>query len=107
MSVAGKAYRDLGRVEVTISDIDAAPIQDSLRVMLRMLRKLCREHTLTPDDMRTALSTGVSREQVKDALGVCFAFNITVRLANAFGFALASPKAFDTGAKYLLKRGYR
>jgi hypothetical protein len=81
-------------------------IRDRARAAL-MLRKLCREHTLTPDDMRTALSTGVSREQVKDALGVCFAFNITVRLANAFGFALASPKAFDTGAKYLLKRGHR
>ena len=106
-AVAGKAYHDPGRVEATISDIEAAPIQDSLRATLRMLRKLCREHTLTPDDVRAVLSTGVSREQVEDALAVCFAFNITVRLANTFGFTLASQEAFDSGANYLLKRGHR
>jgi len=32
---------------------------------------------------------------------------VTARLANAFGFALASPKAFEAGSKYLLTRGYR
>jgi hypothetical protein len=57
--------------------------------------------------MRTVLSSGVSREQIEDALAVCFAFNITARLANAFGFALPSREAFDAGAKYLLARGYR
>ncbi|MGP4026844.1 hypothetical protein [Actinomadura sp. 3N407] len=37
----------------------------------------------------------------------CAAFNITDRLADAFGFELLTPEGFEAGAKYLLKRGYR
>jgi hypothetical protein len=37
----------------------------------------------------------------------CFVFDMTARLANAFGFALPIQEAFDAGAKYLLARGYR
>jgi AhpD family alkylhydroperoxidase len=44
---------------------------------------------------------------VEDALAVCAAFNMTDRLADAFGFELLSPEGFEAGAKYLLKRGYR
>ncbi len=53
------------------------------------------------------LSAGVSRQQVEDALAVCAAFNTTARLADVFGFELLSPEGFETGAKVLLKRGYR
>ena len=58
-------------------------------------------------DMRDVLAAGVSRQQVEDALAVCAAFNMTDRLADAFGFELLSPEGFESGAKYLLKRGYR
>jgi hypothetical protein len=57
--------------------------------------------------MRAVLAASVSREQIKDALAVCFAFNTMSRLADAFGFLLPGPKAFEAGAKYLLARGYR
>jgi hypothetical protein len=57
--------------------------------------------------MREVLSTGVSRQQVEDALAVCAAFNTTDRLADAFGFELLSPEGFEAGGRYLLKRGYR
>jgi uncharacterized peroxidase-related enzyme len=107
MAVATKAYHDNAMVVAAVCDLDAAPIEEPLRATLRMLRKLTREHSVTADDMRTVLSSGVSREQIEDALAVCFVFNITARLANAFGFALPSPEALDTGAKYLLARGYR
>ena len=106
-AVAAKAYYDETRVAAVLSDLETAPIEEPLRTTLRMLRKLTREHVVTADDMRTVLSSGVSREQIEDALAVCFAFNITARLANAFGFALPSQEAFDAGAKYLLARGYR
>jgi uncharacterized peroxidase-related enzyme len=106
-AVATKAYHDEMRVAAVLSDLEVAPIEEPLRATLRMLRKLTREHAVTADDIRAVLSSGVSREQIKDALAVCFAFNITTRLANTFGFALASQEAFDAGAKYLLGRGYR
>jgi hypothetical protein len=72
-----------------------------------MLRKLTREHALNADDMRAVLAAGVSREEIEDALAVCFSFNTIGRLADAFGFFVPGPKAFEAGAKYLLARGYR
>jgi FAD/FMN-containing dehydrogenase len=72
-----------------------------------MLSKLTREHAVNANDMRAVLAAGVSRDQIEDALAVCFAFNTIGRLADAFGFFLPGPKAFEAGAKYLLARGYR
>lgn len=106
-AVATKAYHDEARVAAALSDLETAPMEEPLRATLRMLRKLTCEHTVTADDISAVRSSGASREQIEDALAVCFAFNITARLANAFGFSLASRKAFDAGAKYLLTRGYR
>lgn len=75
--------------------------------MLRLLGKLTCEQTVDADDMRAVLSAGVSREQIEDALAVCFTFNTIDRLADAFGFFVPGPQAFEAGAKYLLARGYR
>jgi hypothetical protein len=74
---------------------------------LRLLGKLTREQTVNADDMRAVLSASVSREQIEDALAVCFAFNTTDRLADAFGFFVPEPKGFEAGAKFLLQRGYQ
>jgi alkylhydroperoxidase family enzyme len=71
-----------------------------------MLGKLTREGTLSTDDIRAVLRTGVSSQQIEDALAVAFAFNTTDRLANAFAFEVLSHEGFQAGAKYLLKRGY-
>src|SRR5262245_2406139 len=106
-ATAARAYHDETKVSAVLSDLETAPIEEPLRATLRTLRKLTREHAVTADDMRAVLAAGVSREQVEDALAVCFAFNVTDRLADAFEFTVPGPKAFEAGAKYLLKRGYR
>ena len=87
--------------------MDTAPIEEPLRATLRMLGKLTREHGIEADDMRAVLTAGVSVAQIEDALAVCFAFNTTARLANAFDFEKAGPAAMAAGAKHLLRRGYR
>jgi hypothetical protein len=74
---------------------------------LRMLCKLTREHAVDGDDMRAVLAAGVSRQQIKDALAVCFAFNTIDRLAETFEFFVPGPEAFQASAKFLLARGYR
>jgi alkylhydroperoxidase family enzyme len=91
-------------VDALISKVATRPAQVT---ELRMLGKLTREGNVNAGDMRDVLAAGVSREQVEDALAVCAAFNTTDRLADAFGFGLLSPEGFESGAKYLLKRGYR
>jgi alkylhydroperoxidase family enzyme len=90
-----------------LSDLETAPIEEPLRATLRMLRKLTREHHVTPDDMRAVLAAGVSRGQIEDALAVGFAFNTFDRLADAFAFFVPGREAFAAGARFLLARGYR
>lgn len=106
-ATARRAYQDGPRVAAVLADLESAPVDEGLRATLRMLGKLTREGKVGAEDMREVLSTGVSRQQVEDALAVCAAFNTTDRLADAFGFELLSPEGFEAGAKYLLKRGYR
>ena len=106
-ATAGRAYQDSPKVAAVLADLDSAPIEEPLRATLRMLGTLTREGELSDGDMRAVLAAGVSRQQIEDALAVCFAFNTTNRLADAFGFELLSPAGFEAGASYLLKRGYR
>jgi uncharacterized peroxidase-related enzyme len=106
-ATAARAHDDEAMVAAVLDDLETAPIEERLRATLRILRKLTLENTVDPSDMRAALAVGVSREQIEDALGVCFAFNTTNRLADAFGFSLLDARGFDAGAKYLLARGYR
>jgi len=101
------AYQDQPKVAAVLADLGSAPIGEPLRATLRMLGKLTGEGTVSAADMREVLADGVSRQQVQDALAVCAAFNVTNRLADAFGFTVLSPEGFASGAKYLLKRGYR
>jgi uncharacterized peroxidase-related enzyme len=105
--VAALAYQDEAKVSATLADLETAAIEEPLRTMLRMLRKLTREHVVDADDMRAVLAAGVSREQIEDALAVSFVFNTVDRLSRAFGFVVAGPKAFEAGARFLLARGYR
>jgi uncharacterized peroxidase-related enzyme len=106
-ATAGQAYQDSAKVHAVLADLESAPVEEPLRATLRMLGKLTREGTVDAGDMRDVLSAGVSRQQVRDALAVCAAFNTTGRLADAFGFEMLSPEGFEAGAKVLLKRGYR
>jgi AhpD family alkylhydroperoxidase len=107
-AVAEAAYhRDGKALPALQSGSDIAGVAEPLHATLLMLGKLTREHTVDADDMRAVLAAGASRQQIEDALAICFAFNVIGRLADAFGFSVPGPKAFEVGAKYLLSRGYR
>ena len=106
-AVAQEAYRDREKASAILSDLDTALIEEPLRATLLMLGKLTREHSVNEEDMRVVLTAGASRQQIVDALAVCFSFNVMGRLADAFEFSVPGPKAFEAGAKYLLARGYR
>jgi len=106
-AVAQKAYGHEQKVSELLSDPKNAHVAEPLRATLLMLGKLTREHTVNAEDMRAVLAAGASPQQIKDALAVCFSFNVIGRLADTLGFSIPSQEAFDAGAKYLLARGYR
>jgi uncharacterized peroxidase-related enzyme len=106
-ATASQSYQDAPRVAAVLADLDSAPIGEPLRATLRMLGQLVSAGAVSAEEMRAVLAAGVSAEQVRDALAVAAAFNTTNRLADAFGFEVLSPEGFESGAKVLLKRGYR
>jgi uncharacterized peroxidase-related enzyme len=106
-AVSVRAYGDEAKVSEALSNLETAPIEEPLRATLRMLDKLTRQHAVEPDDMRAVLAAGASREQIEDALAVCFAFNVINRLADTFEFCVPETKTFEAAAKFLLARGYR
>ena len=104
---SSEAYQDKGKVAAVLSDLETAPIREPLKSTLRMIERLTQQNSVSVGDMRSVLGAGASPSQIEDALAVCFAFNTTNRLADAFGFALLSKEGFEAGAKYLLDRGYQ
>jgi hypothetical protein len=89
------------------SEPRTSPLQwNRASVKTKSLGKLMREHRGTADDMRAVLAAGASCQQIEDALAVCFSFNVIGRLADAVGFSVPGPKAFEAGANYVLARGY-
>ena len=90
------------------ADPATAPIAPRLRAALGLVRKL----TLAPEevgagDLRAVLSAGVSEDAVRDAVYVCFAFNLIDRVSDALGFNLMDEKEYRRGAQVLLKVGYK
>ena len=93
-------------VRAVLDDLDTAPIDEKLRATLRLLALVTRG-SVTADDMRGVLATGVTKTQLQDALAVCFAFNVIDRLADTFEFNVQPAAAFERDAKMLLTRGYK
>lgn len=102
-----KAYDDEAKVNAVLADVDTAPIEEPLRATLRLLRKLTTEHAVSADDMRTVLAAGVTKQQIEDALAVCFCFNVIDRCADTFEFYVPGAAAFAASATFLLSRGYK
>jgi alkylhydroperoxidase family enzyme len=95
-------------LKAVLADYRNAPIDPKLRATLALLEKV----TLTPaevvaDDARAVLATGVTAQGVRDALFVGAMFNLINRLGDAFGFAVPDDAAFESGAKALLRFGYK
>ncbi len=75
--------------------------------MLALLEQLTLEpERLTPDEVRTTLQAGVTREEVRDAFYVAFLFNLYDRLADTLGWELPDERYYPKAGQFLLKRGY-
>lgn len=75
--------------------------------MLELLEKLTlTPETLSVDDVRPVLASGVTREQLRDAFYVAFLFNTYDRLADTLGWELPDERYYPKAGRFLLKRGY-
>jgi alkylhydroperoxidase family enzyme len=94
------------KVDAVIKDVASAPISEKLRATLLFLAKVTRDG-VTAKDVEALFALGVTRSQIKDALGVAWCFNVITRLADTFKFEVGSQASFDASAKSLLSRGYK
>ncbi len=61
---------------------------------------------VTPEDVDVVRRNGGSDQAIREALHVCFCFNLIDRLADSFGWHVPSADAFAKDASFLLKKGY-
>lgn len=93
-----------------LADFESAPIDAPLKATLRFLRKMTLEpDSLTPDDARAVLSSGVDKQALTEAIHVAYLFNVYDRLADTMGWHVPdrSTGYYQTAAQRLLTRGYR
>ena len=95
------------KLNAVLDDYRTAPIDERLRATLAFLEKM----TLTPDALTTAdadaaRAAGVSDGMLEDAIQVCAAFNMIVRVADALEWDIPPDAKFAKDAKMLLARGY-
>jgi uncharacterized peroxidase-related enzyme len=102
------AHGDDSVVRAVLADYRTAPISEKLRAMLGFLEKLTLNPAgIGPDDVAPLRATGLTDEEIEDAIHVCALFNVINRVADSLGFEEADAKGYQTGARMLLTSGYR
>ena len=85
-----------------------APVSEPLRATLGFIEKLTLDPlAVTIADVEPLRAVGLGDDAIEDAVHVCALFNMYDRIADALGFAVPGPEAFEQTAARLLQRGYR
>jgi alkylhydroperoxidase family enzyme len=89
------------------ADWRTAPVDERLRAALGFIEKqTLRPDELTPEDAEAVYAAGVSRQALRDAAAVAALFNMIVRLADAFGWAVPEWDRLLQRAPAMLESGY-
>ena len=90
-----------------LEDFERAPIDAKTKAILAVIHKLTvTPDALTRDDVNAARAAGASDLELRDAMYVCFCFNILSRLADALDFPMASRTNQLRTARFLQFMGY-
>lgn len=90
-----------------LADWRSASISPQLRATLGLLEQVTLDpDSVTPDDIRPVLATGVSKQALEDALRICACFNIISRIADALDVEIPSAEGFTRTGVQLLAHGY-
>jgi alkylhydroperoxidase family enzyme len=88
-------------------DWRTAPVSDRVRAALAFIEKqTLQPDELTEEDAEAAYAAGVSKQALLDAAGVAAMFNMIVRLADAFGWAVPDWDRLMERAPLMLEGGY-
>jgi alkylhydroperoxidase family enzyme len=94
-------------MRAVLADYRTAKLDERVRATLAFLEKMtCSPSALTAADADAVRATGVTDEMLDDAINVCAAFNMIVRVADSLEFNVVSKSEFDKGAQALLRFGY-
>jgi alkylhydroperoxidase family enzyme len=93
--------------EAVKRDWRTAPVSDGLRATLGFIEKqTLRPDELEPADADAVYAAGVSKQALRDAAKVAGLFNMIVRLADAFGWAVPEWERLLQRAPAMLEGGY-
>ncbi len=82
-------------------------LRPEVQAILPFLEKLTLlPEEVGPDDVKPLREAGLTDEAIRDAIGVCAAFNVIDRLADSFGFDVPPPAQMRGAARFLLRKGY-
>jgi len=106
----GEAAKAFGVPEQTIAmlaeDIDAAPVDEKLRPILKFVEKLTQTPArMTSADADAVFSAGWDEEALFSAILVCCVFNFMNRLVEGCGLVASEVQAV-TGGRFLFENGY-
>lgn len=104
------AARHMGgaTVDAILSNYHAAPISEGLKRTLAYLEIITlRPATLTPEDIKAVLTSGISAESLTDAIAIGAVFNLIAGYASALDFSVLTPARRHRVAETLVKDGYR
>jgi len=94
-------------VAAVLENWRTAPVNEKLRRTLGFLEKLTVSPSeVSPEDIESVRSVGVSDKAIEEVMHVCFLFSVMDRLADAFGFDMPSAKDFQRGGRVLYSFGY-
>ena len=94
-------------MEAVFNDWRTAPINEKLRATLGFLEKLAVPNgEVGPEDVKAMREAGISNQAIRDAINVCFCFNVMSRLADSFGFELHTGAVLKLASRFMYKFGY-
>ncbi|HEY0449917.1 carboxymuconolactone decarboxylase family protein [Actinophytocola sp.] len=95
-----------GAIPAALDDLDAAPVEDKLRPVLRYVGKLTRSpSSITRADAEEVLGAGWDERALHYAVMVCALFNFMNRMVEGHGIS-AGPDYFAESGERLKKVGY-
>jgi alkylhydroperoxidase family enzyme len=94
-------------VQAVFDDWRTAPVSEGLRLVCGMIEALTRDATApTAAQVAAMHAAGVSTLQIEEAIHICGAFNMIVRIADALGFETPDVSSASGYGQAALQRGY-